>query len=95
MYEQTDMKAKAVFAKARIFGEPFKVLREDKTLVKYYTKLSSFHSQYRMIRIAHRIIFQVFLPISYFLDTFAVSIFDFSLFVVLKNQQYFSNVTLS
>ena len=27
MYEQTDVKAKAVFAKARIFGEPFKVLR--------------------------------------------------------------------
>lgn len=49
MYEQTDVKAKAVFAKARIFGEPFKVLHEDKTLVEYYTKLSSFHSQYRMI----------------------------------------------
>ena len=49
MYEQTDVKAKAVFAKARIFGEPFKGLREDKTLVEYYTKLSSFHSQYRMI----------------------------------------------
>ena len=49
MYEQTDVKAKAVFAKARILGEPFKVLREDKTLVEYYTKLSSFHSQYRMI----------------------------------------------
>ena len=49
MYEQTNVKAKAVFAKARIFGEPFKVLREDKTLVEYYTKLSSFHSQYRMI----------------------------------------------
>ena len=49
MYEQTDVKAKAVFAKARIFGEPFKVLREDKTLVEFYTKLSSFHSQYRMI----------------------------------------------
>ena len=48
MYEQTDVKAKAVFAKARIFGEPFKVLREDKTLVEYYTKLSSFHSQYRL-----------------------------------------------
>lgn len=42
MYEQTDVKAKAVFAKARIFGEPFKVLREDKTLVEYYTKLSLF-----------------------------------------------------
>jgi len=49
MYEETDVKAKAVFAKARLFGEPFKVLREDKTLVEYYSKLSSFHSQYRMV----------------------------------------------
>lgn len=49
MYEETDVKAKAVFAKARLFGEPFRVMREDKTLVEYYTKLSSFHSQYRMV----------------------------------------------
>ena len=49
MYEQTDVKAKAVFAKARIFGEPFKVLREDKTLVDYYTKLSDFHAQFRAV----------------------------------------------
>lgn len=49
MYEETDVRAKAVFAKARLFGEPFHVMREDKTLVEYYTKLSAFHSQYRMV----------------------------------------------
>lgn len=49
MYEQTEVKAKAVFAKARIFGGEFRVFREDRTLVEYYTKLSSFHAQYRMI----------------------------------------------
>ena len=49
MYEQTEVKAKAVFAKARIFGGVFRVFREDRTLVEYYAKLSSFHAQYRMI----------------------------------------------
>ena len=49
MYEQTEVRAKAVFAKARIFGEDFHVLKEDRTLVEYYAKLSSFHAQYRMV----------------------------------------------
>ena len=38
-----------MFAKARIFGGEFRVFREDRTLVEYYAKLSSFHAQYRMI----------------------------------------------
>ena len=41
--------AKAVFIKARVFGAEFKVLKVDKTLVDYYTKLSSLHAQYRAI----------------------------------------------
>ena len=49
LFDQSGMRTKAHFITARIFGEPFKVLREDKTQVEYYTKLSSFHSQYRMI----------------------------------------------
>lgn len=49
MYEETEVRAKAVFAKARIFGEEFHVWKEDKTLVEYYAKLSSFHAQYRMV----------------------------------------------
>lgn len=49
MYEQTEVRAKAVFAKARVFGEDFHVLKEDKTLVEYYAKLSSLHAQYRMV----------------------------------------------
>ena len=42
MYEQTDVKAKAVFAKARIFGEPFKVFGEshiDEVAAKYGLKV--------------------------------------------------------
>lgn len=49
MYEQSGVYAKAVFIKARVFGAEFKVLKVDKTLVDYYTKLSSLHSQYRAI----------------------------------------------
>lgn len=49
MFEQSGVYAKAVFIKARVFGAEFKVLKVDKTLVDYYTKLSSLHAQYRAI----------------------------------------------
>ena len=37
------------FLKAHFFGQKFKVLKVDKTLVDYYTKLSDFHAQFRAI----------------------------------------------
>ena len=43
------MYAKAVFLKAHFFGQKFKVLKVNKTLVDYYTKLSDFHAQFRAI----------------------------------------------
>ena len=49
MYEESNVYAKAVFLKAHFFGQPFKVLKVDKTLVDYYTKLSDFHAQFRAI----------------------------------------------
>ena len=49
MYEQSGVYAKAVFVKARVFGAEFRVLKVDKTLVDYYTKLSSLHAQYRAV----------------------------------------------
>ena len=49
MFEQSDMRAKAVFIKKQFFNQPFKVLRIDKTFVDYYTKLSDFHAQFRAI----------------------------------------------
>ena len=49
MYEKSEVYAKAVFAKALMFGQPFRVLKVDKTLVDYYTKLSDFHAQFRAI----------------------------------------------
>ena len=45
MYEQSGVYAKAVFIKARVFGAEFRVLKVDKTLVDYYTRLSSLHAR--------------------------------------------------
>lgn len=49
LYEQSGVYAKAVFIKSRVFGAEFRVLKIDKTLVDYYTKLSALHAQYRAI----------------------------------------------
>ena len=49
MYEESQVYAKAVFLKAHFFGQPFRVLVTDKTLLDYCTKLSAFHAQYRMV----------------------------------------------
>lgn len=49
LYEQSGVSAKAIFIKARVFAEEFRVLKVDKTLVDYYTKLSAMHAQYRAV----------------------------------------------
>ena len=49
MYEKSGEYARAVFLKAHFFGQPFRVLTTDKTLLDYCTKLSAFHAQYRAI----------------------------------------------
>ena len=49
MYEESNVYAKAVFLKAHFFEQKFKVLKVDKTLVDYYTKLSDFHAQFRAV----------------------------------------------
>ncbi len=49
MYEESQVYAKAVFLKAHFFGQKFKVLKVDKTLVDYCTKLSDFHARFRAI----------------------------------------------
>lgn len=49
MYEESEVYAKAVFLKAHFFGQKFKVLKVDKTMVDYTTKLSDFHAQFRAI----------------------------------------------
>ena len=49
MFEKSGVYAKSVFLKAHFFGQTFKVLKVDKTLVDYYTKLSDFHAQFRAV----------------------------------------------
>ena len=49
MYEESNVYAKAVFLKAHFFGQKFKVLKVDKAMLEYYTKLSDFHAQFRYI----------------------------------------------
>lgn len=49
MYEESNVYAKAVFLKAHFFGQKFKVLKVDKTMLNYYTTLSDFHAQFRAI----------------------------------------------
>lgn len=49
MYEQSGEYAKAVFIKAMVFGEEFKVIRVDNSFPEYYAKLSDLHAQFRRI----------------------------------------------
>lgn len=49
MFGKSGVYARSVFLKAHFFGQPFKVLKVDKTLVDYYTKLSDFHTQFRAV----------------------------------------------
>ena len=49
MFGKSCVYARSVFLKAHFFGQPFKVLKVDKTLVDYYTKLSDFHAQFRAV----------------------------------------------
>ena len=51
MFDRSGMTSKSAFIKARIFGEPFHVLTFDKSRHEYYTKLSDFHAQFRMVGI--------------------------------------------
>ena len=41
MFEKSGVYAKSVFIKAHFFGQPFRVLKVDRTLVDYYTSVLS------------------------------------------------------
>ena len=49
LFEKSGMRTKAHFIASRIFGEEFKVVHIDKTSLDYYSKLSSFYSQFRAV----------------------------------------------
>ena len=49
IFDRSGMTSKSAFFKARIFGEPFHAVTFDKSQHEYYTKLSDFHAQFRMV----------------------------------------------
>ena len=59
MFEKSGVNAKSVFLKAHFFGQPFRVLVMDRTLLDYCTRLSAFHAQYRMVGVV--LIFRFYL----------------------------------
>ena len=51
LFEQSGVKAKAVFIKARVFGQPFRVVKTDRAALEYVAKLTTFYAQFRGVGI--------------------------------------------
>lgn len=49
LFEQSGVKAKAVFIKARVFGQPFRVVKTDRAALEYAAKLTTFYAQFRAV----------------------------------------------
>jgi len=49
LFEQSGMHAKALFIKARVFDQTFRVVKTDRAALEYMTKLTSFYAQYRAL----------------------------------------------
>ena len=49
LYEQSGLLAKALFIKARVFNESFRVMKTDRGTLEYVAKLTQLHAQYRAI----------------------------------------------
>ncbi len=51
LFEQSGMQAKALFIKARVFNETFRVMKTDRAALEFVTKLTTFYGQYRALGI--------------------------------------------
>ena len=49
LFEQSGVAAKAVFIKARIFNDTFRVIKTDRGTLEYVAKLTQFHAQFRAV----------------------------------------------
>ncbi len=47
LYEQSGVPNRAVFIKARVFNETFRVIKVDRSLLDYYQKLTTLYGQFR------------------------------------------------
>ena len=55
LFEQSGVKAKAVFIKARVFDMPFKVIKTDRSSMEYVAKLTTFFGQFRHIGVNYNL----------------------------------------
>ena len=51
-WEQSGVSSKSRFIAARLFGEPFRVVKVDKSAVEYCAKLTEFYAQFRAVAVA-------------------------------------------
>ncbi|MDD4413778.1 MAG: conjugal transfer protein MobA [Oscillospiraceae bacterium] len=49
LFEQSGVAAKAVFIKARVFNDTFRVIKTDRGTLEYVAKLTQFHAQFRAV----------------------------------------------
>lgn len=49
LFEQSGVAAKAVFIKARVFDDTFRVVKTDRAALEYVAKLTQFHAQFRAV----------------------------------------------
>lgn len=49
LFEQSGVAAKAVFIKARVFNDTFRVIKTDRGTLEYVAKLTHFHAQFRAV----------------------------------------------
>ncbi|GGK19016.1 conjugal transfer protein MobA [Parabacteroides faecis] len=49
LFEQSGIAAKAVFIKARVFDDTFRVVKTDRGTLEYVAKLTQFHAQFRAV----------------------------------------------
>ena len=49
MYEESGVYAKSVFIKARVFNEPFRVIKTDKGAIEFIKNLTKLYAQFRAI----------------------------------------------
>lgn len=49
MFERSGVQTKAMFIKARVFGDEFRVIRSDRGTMEYAARLTVFNAQFRKI----------------------------------------------
>ena len=50
-WEQSGVTSKSRFIAARLFGEPFRVVKVDKSAVEYCARLTEFYAQFRAVAV--------------------------------------------